>query len=69
MITKLDKYKENLRVIAPYVFSYNTCVALIADGKLIQQGKYSTTTQKHINYVAEVYDLKLIKPHQSPLVD
>ena len=56
------KYKKNLRIENGDVYSYNTKVATIEDtGFLIQLGHWSQTTQKHINYVANELDLKLIK--------
>lgn len=59
----LTKYKKNLRVELNKVYSYNTLVAIIDwETKEIFQNKYySQTTQKHINYVADNYDLILIK--------
>lgn len=56
-----DKYKENLRVLGNEVWSYSTHVATIDGNKLHQLGYWSMTTQKHINYVAKEYNLKLIK--------
>ena len=58
----LDKYKQNLKVGNDDVWSYNTRVAIIAGTKLFQLGYWSQTTQKHINYVADQYDLDLVKP-------
>ena len=57
----LTKYKQNLRIIEDKVFSYNTHVATIEKGLLKQLGYWSTTTQKHINYVANQLNLTLIK--------
>lgn len=57
----MKKYKENLNVIWPNVYSYNTHVATIQENTLIQLGYWSMTTQKHINYVAKEYNLTLIK--------
>lgn len=57
----LEKYKENLSIRGNQVWSYTTHVATIADDKLYQLGYWSMTTQKHINYVAKVFDLILIK--------
>lgn len=59
----LTKYKKNLRVELNKVYSYNTLVAIIDwETKEIFQNKYySQTTQKHINYIADNYDLILIK--------
>jgi hypothetical protein len=62
MTYTLDKYKQNLKVINDDVWSYNTRVGIIAGTKLFQLGYWSQTTQKHINYVANEYDLDLIKP-------
>ena len=56
MIT-LDKYKQNLRIIGDDVYSYSTHVATIHQDNLIQHGWWSVTTQKHINYVANEYNL------------
>ena len=61
-IYTLDKYKQNLKVVGDDVYSYSTRVAIIAGTKLLQLGYWSQTTQKHINYVADQYDLDLIKP-------
>ena len=58
---KLDRYKENLRIIGDDVYSYSTHVATIEYPNLIQHGWWSVTTQKHINYVANEYNLNLIK--------
>lgn len=57
----MKKYKENLSVIGSNVYSYNTHVATIQDNTLKQLGWWSKTTQKHINYVAEQFNLTLIK--------
>ena len=47
------RYKQNLKVEADKVYSYNTHVATIEGTQLIQLGWWSVTTQKHINYVAK----------------
>lgn len=57
----LDKYKQNLRIEGNRVISYYTHVATIEEGKLIERGWWSMTTQKHINYVAKQLDLQLVK--------
>tara|TARA_Y100000361_G_scaffold129664_1_gene125241 strand:- start:144 stop:353 length:210 start_codon:yes stop_codon:yes gene_type:complete len=58
---KLPRYKENLRIIdGTDVFSYSTRVAKIIDDELHVFGWWSSTTSKHINYVAEYYNLKKI---------
>tara|TARA_R110000824_G_scaffold333551_1_gene520154 strand:- start:287 stop:481 length:195 start_codon:yes stop_codon:yes gene_type:complete len=64
MITKLEKYKQNLTIIDnKEVQSYNTIVAKIdhLNREINQLGWWSVTTQKHINYVANEYNYKLNK--------
>jgi len=58
----MKKYKQNLRVENKKVFSYNTHVATIESDNLMQLGYWSMTTQKHINYVANEFNLNLVKP-------
>ena len=58
----MEKYKQNLEVIANRVYSYKTHVATIADGNLYQLGRWSKTTQKHINYVAIELGLNICYP-------
>ena len=57
----MKKYKQNLSVINQNVYSYNTHVATIQGNTLKQLGYWSMTTQKHINYVANQFNLTLIK--------
>lgn len=61
----LKKYKQNLSIVIydgqTFVKSYDTRVAKIDGGNLIQLGWWSVTTQKHINYVAKAMNLQLIK--------
>lgn len=61
----LSRYKMNLRVLGNQVWSYRTHVATIVDSKLIQHGYWSVTTQKHINYVADLYDLDLVDDYKT----
>tara|TARA_Y100001938_G_scaffold9859_1_gene12186 strand:- start:4297 stop:4491 length:195 start_codon:yes stop_codon:yes gene_type:complete len=64
MVTKLDKYKQNLSIIDEIkVQSYQTIVAEIdhINREINQLGWWSVTTQKHINYVADQYNYKLNK--------
>ena len=60
---KLKKYNNNLKIENSNVYSYNTLVAIIDwDTKeIFQKKKYTVTTQKHINYVADELNLILIK--------
>ena len=58
---KLPKYKENLRIIDNTdVYSYSTRVAQIKGTELHILGWWSSTTSKHVNYVANYYNLKKI---------
>jgi hypothetical protein len=58
---KLPKYKENLRIInGTDVYSYSTRVAQIKGSELHIYGWWSPTTSKHINYVAQYYNLTKI---------
>lgn len=57
----MERYKQNLKVLGDKVYSYDTHVATIEGGNLIQLGYWSMTTQKHINYVAKELRLNLVK--------
>ena len=64
MVTQLEKYKQNLKIVDNQdVISYTTKVAKIDHIKkeINQLGWWSVTTQKHINYVANEYNYKLNK--------
>jgi len=56
---QFKKYKQNLRLEGVSIISYTTRVAEIKDGKLVQLGWWSVTTQKHINYAANELNLEL----------
>jgi len=60
VINKLPRYKQNLCLINNNVYSYSTNVARIKGNNLIVLGYWSQTTSKHINYVAQYLNLKLI---------
>ena len=61
-----DRYKVNLRQNGNDIYSYDTHVAEIKDGKLykLKWNVYgmtsSPTTTKHINYVAQELNLEII---------
>ncbi len=59
---QLNRYKQNLHIHGLEVYSYDTLVATIDYQKntLTQFGYWSQTTQKHINYVADELELKLL---------
>jgi len=64
-MSRLDRYKQNLRVIGNDVYSYNTHVAEIVGNKLyklkwrVNGMSSSVTTTKHINYVAKELGLTI----------
>jgi hypothetical protein len=58
---KFNRYKQNLTQQGNKIWSYSTHVATIKGDELHQLGWWSVTTQKHINYVANELNLKLIK--------
>lgn len=53
----MNRYKQNLRVSATEVYSYDTHVANIdhANQQIIELGYWSVTTRKHVNYVGAEY--------------
>ena len=59
-IKKLEKYKQNLTIInGTDVYSYTTKVAEIKGDELHVFGWWSKTTSKHINYVAQEFNLEI----------
>ena len=59
---KLPRYKENLRIInGTDVYSYSTRVAQIKDEELHVYDWWSPTTSRHVNYVANHYNLKKVE--------
>lgn len=55
------KLKNNLFRDGNDIISYETIVARIEGTDLIELGKFTATTTKHISYVARLYNLNLIK--------
>lgn len=58
---RFDKYIMNLQRDGNKIYSYDTHVATIQGNELHELGWWSVTTQKHINYVANDLNLKIIK--------
>tara|TARA_R100001510_G_C7600282_1_gene167104 strand:- start:71 stop:295 length:225 start_codon:yes stop_codon:yes gene_type:complete len=64
-MSRLDRYKQNLKVIGNDVYSYDTHVAEIEGNKLyklkwrVNGMSSSVTTTKHINYVAKELGLTI----------
>jgi hypothetical protein len=65
--TTLPKYKDNLKVDDDYVYSYGTPVAqfLHKTKQVYPLGYWSTTTSKHINYVAKYYGYKVKQKYRT----
>lgn len=59
------KLKDNLWVRGDKVISYETVVGKIVGDTLIELGKFSRTTSKHIHDVARRFGLS-VKPAQTP---
>ena len=61
-----DRHKKNLRQVGDAIWSYSTHVATLVynSDKLQyeshQHGWWSVTTQRHINYVANYYDINIV---------
>ena len=53
--------KNNLFRKGDDIISYTTTVACIQNDSLIELGKWSRTTSKHIHYVAQLYGLNLVR--------
>ena len=72
ILMKLNKYKQNLKVLNNYIYSYNTKIGYInhlkkevtkIQFKVLYKGKIITTSptsSKHINYVASELNYKII---------
>ena len=64
-----DRHKQNLRMDGDKVWSYSTHVATLVYNsnkmqyELHQHGWWSVTTQRHINYVANYYNVPVIKEY------
>ena len=61
----LWEYKKNLVQYGNLIYSYTTNVARIENNNLIVLGYWSPTTSKHINFVANYYNLNIIKNEKS----
>ena len=54
------KLRDNLFRKGNNIISYDTIVAHIEDDKLIEHGRYSRTTSKHIGHVARLFNLSVV---------
>lgn len=55
------KLRANLFRRGNEIISYNTVVAHIEGKQLIEHGKYSRTTGKHVAYVAQLFGLRIVQ--------
>jgi hypothetical protein len=61
-----NRHKKNLRQVGDAIWSYSTHVATLVYNikklqyELHQHGWWSVATQKHINYVANYYDINIV---------
>jgi hypothetical protein len=62
----LNKYKQNLEVDYQFVYSYKTKVGKFdhVNKQIIVDEWWSSTTSKHINYVANEYDYEVVKKYE-----
>ena len=65
----MQKLKNDLYLQGNKVISYETVVATIKDGYLIEKGKFSNTTSKHISYVAQLLGLQIVRSNKRPSFD
>jgi len=61
MLTLTLKVGDNLHISGNQVISYDTVVAEIEGNNLIELGKFSRTTTKHIHKVTDLFGLNLIR--------
>ena len=61
---KLDRYKVNLRVTNNTVYSFKKKVAIIKGKELLLiDCRNSVTTQKHLDYVAQTFNLTVVNEY------
>ena len=65
-MTQRKKIQDTLFIEGQNVISYETVVAKIEGSTLVELGKFSKTTSKHIKKVAELYDLTIIPSNERP---
>lgn len=63
------KIKPNLAIQDNYIISFATKVAEIHEDKIVELGKYSQITSKHIQYVSEQLKLPIVKATNKPVFD
>jgi len=54
------KIKDSLFIVGNKIISYETHVATIKGNKIIERGRFSRTTSKHINFVSKLISLEVV---------
>jgi hypothetical protein len=62
----MTKIKQNLAIDGNFIISYLTKVAEIHPDKIVELGKFSHTTSRHIEYVAKLKGLPVVKATNRP---
>ena len=53
--------KPHIITLSNYIYSYNTCVAVLSEGTVYVPKYYSPTTTRHINKIAEEWFADVVK--------
>jgi len=51
---------KNLNMVHGVIQSYQTVVGYIKDGKVVENGKYSRTTSKHMSFILAITELPVV---------
>jgi hypothetical protein len=51
---------KNLNMVHGVIQSYETVVGYIKDGKVVENGKYSRTTSKHMSFILAITELPVV---------
>jgi hypothetical protein len=62
----MTKIKQNLAIDGNFIISYLTKVAEIHPDKIVELGKFSQTTSRHIQHVADLFKLPVVKATNTP---
>jgi hypothetical protein len=61
-MVRFEKHRQNLCIVDNRVYSYETHVATVVPhaGLLVEHGKWSATTSRHVSYVARELGLLIV---------
>lgn len=65
----MEKVGHNMFVDGNKFISFTTHVATIEGDKLIENGKYSSTTSKHVSKYAKMMGLEVVRSKERPEFD